>query len=177
MSYPSLPGRNWDPFGELQALRSELARLVGGARGSFTSGIDMEQTDDGWVVTAALPGVAPEEVAVEVDGRELCIRARSEAEVNEEQGIGATGSRQRSFEYRLALPSDVDPDQVDATMDHGLLTVHLPRTTRPPRRTITIGRRGAQFEAPDPADPAADREMHHHPHAAPGSPDGSDQPT
>jgi len=173
MSYPT-PNRGWDPFGELQALRSELTRLVSSGRTAFSSGIDMEQTDDGWVVTAALPGVAPEEVAIELDERELVVRARSEAEVNEEQGIGATGSRRRSFEYRLALPSEVDAEKVDATMDHGLLTVHLPRAARRGRRTITIGQRPAMTGSDD-ADPAADRELHHHhPHATPAPTTGEE---
>lgn len=173
MTYPQGQNRGWDPFGELQALRSELTRLVGlvggGGRAPFPGGVNLEQTDSGWTVTAALPGVAPEEVAIELDDRELCIRARTEAEVNEEIGLGSDGSQQRSFEYRVALPAEVDAEQVDATMDHGLLTVQLPRITRRSRRTITIGQRGAMPPngAKDPVaavegDPAADREMHHH---------------
>lgn len=174
MTYPQGHNRGWDPFGELQALRSELSRLVGavgGGRAAFPGGVDLQQTESGWTVTAALPGVAPEEVAIDLDDRELWIRARTEAEVNEEIGLGPGGSQKRSFEYRVALPSQVDADQVDATMDHGLLTVHLPRTTQRARRTITIGQRGALANGGDDArtalvdgDPAADRELHHHPH-------------
>jgi HSP20 family protein len=204
MSYPVRRSNRggWDPFGELQALRSELGRLMGGAlvgRGG-SSDVDLDTTDDGWTVTARLPGVAPEEVAVEVDDRELVIRARSEAEVNADLGAGG-GERTSSFEYRVALPADMDPEKVDAVMDHGLLTVRLPRASRPGRRTIAVGNArpgrqvqgqtdyvdveaatsgpasttvdtesGAPVDASDggtdaggisPADPAADREMHH----------------
>lgn len=151
MTYPQ--NRGWDPFGELQALRSELGRLIGftgAARGTISGGVDLKPSDSGWVVTAALPGVAPEEVAIDVDDRELCIRARTEAEVNEENGLGSVGSQQRSFEYRVALPAEVNADEVDATMDHGLLTVHLPRTERRPRRTIRIGGRAANGAAAQP---------------------------
>lgn len=193
MTYPPGSPRGWDPFGELQALRSELGRLVGlvgGGRGPLP-GVQLQQTDSGWTVTAALPGVAPEEVAVDLEDRELCIRARTEAEVNQEIGLSG-GSRQRGFEYRVALPAEVDADRVDATMDHGLLTVRLPRSSRQARRTITVARAGATSSAStaappvpapsgDPADvvdgdPAADREMHHHhhrPHDAPPTVDGS----
>jgi hypothetical protein len=67
--------------------------------------------------------VAPEQGALDVDVREIVVRARAVTE-----GGG------RAFEYRLALPADVDPDRVDATMDHGLLRVTLPRggQGRPP---------------------------------------------
>jgi HSP20 family molecular chaperone IbpA len=47
----------------------------------------------------------------------------------------------RTFDYRLSLAGDVDVDRVDATMDHGLLTVRLPRLARGERRQIAIGRR------------------------------------
>jgi HSP20 family protein len=123
-------------------------------------------------VIARLPGVAPEEVAVELDDRELCIRARSEEEVNADQGMAGRGSRMRGFEYRLELPARVDAGRIDAVMDHGLLTVTLPRAGRGERRTITVGRplhaggrtvggtRRGPLSQPVPGDPAADRELH-----------------
>ena len=104
-------------------------------------------------------------MAVELDDRELCVRARSEAEVNADQGIPG-GFETRGFEYRVNLPSRVDPDAIDAVMDHGLLRVRLPRATRPAPRTITVGRTGPRSGRPPAAvrrcraDPAADRELH-----------------
>ncbi|MEU5779703.1 Hsp20/alpha crystallin family protein [Micromonospora lupini] len=155
--------QGWDPMGELQSLRAELSRLVGGRAGS--SDVELTETADGWQVVVRLPGVAPEEVAVELDDRELCVRARSEAEVNAEQGIPG-GFETRGFEYRIDLPSRVDPEGIDAVMDHGLLRVRLPRAARPTARTITVGRTGPRSGGlsggtPMAADPAADRELHH----------------
>ena len=149
---------NPDSLGELQALRAELGRMVGsilagqssfGGQSPFASrqasfaDVDMQEDESGWTVTARLPGLAPEEVAVDVDDRELCIRARSEAEVNAEIGGEAEGSRRRSFEYQFTIPGEVEPDDVDATMDHGLLTVRLPRSRRSRRRQVVISRRTA----------------------------------
>ncbi|MFD0818189.1 Hsp20/alpha crystallin family protein, partial [Micromonospora zhanjiangensis] len=104
---------------------------------------DVELTDigDGWTVVARLPGVAPEEVAVELDDRELCIRARSEEEVNADQGLPRAGARHRSFAHRVRLPDAADADRIDAVMDHGLLTVFLPRSVPRRRRSITVGSR------------------------------------
>ncbi|MFJ6198802.1 Hsp20/alpha crystallin family protein [Micromonospora sp. NPDC092111] len=155
--------QGWDPMGELQMLRAELSRLVGG-RGSSPD-VELTETADGWEVVVRLPGVAPEEVAVELDDRQLCVRARSEAEVNADQGIPG-GFETRGFEYRVDLPSRVDPDTIDAVMDHGLLRVHLPRARRPTPRTITVGRAGyrggpAAGGTTTVPDPAADRELHH----------------
>ncbi|WP_405114353.1 Hsp20/alpha crystallin family protein [Micromonospora sp. NBC_01405] len=159
---------SWDPMGELQSLRAELSRLVGGTRPGPPE-VELTETAEGWEAVVRLPGVAPEEVAVELDDRELCVRARSEAEVNADQGIPG-GFQTRGFEYRVDLPSRVDPDRIDAVMDHGLLRVRLPRAVRPAPRTITVGRtgyRGAGTVTGHPVDPAADRELHH-PDLAPG---------
>jgi HSP20 family protein len=148
MSHPASRNRSgWDPFSELQALRNDLGRLIGGS--ASAADVDVDPSDDGWTVTARLPGVAPEEVAIDFEDRELHIRARTEAEVNEEQVGEATGSRRRSFEYRVAVPGNVDPDRVDATMDHGLLVVRLPRRERSSRRQITVGS-GKQVHNPEP---------------------------
>ncbi|HEX5598665.1 MAG TPA: Hsp20/alpha crystallin family protein [Micromonosporaceae bacterium] len=165
----------WDPMRELQVLRSELGRmigaaLVGGGRGGRPD-VELQQTGEGWLAIARLPGVAPEEVAVELDDRELCIRARSEEEVNADLGMPGTGEQIRSFEYRLTLPAGVDAAQIDAVMDHGLLTVALPRAMNGARRNIaiTVGRRqfepgatieGMAGEGRRPIDRAVDREMH-----------------
>ncbi|WDZ86423.1 Hsp20/alpha crystallin family protein [Micromonospora cathayae] len=165
------PG-GWDPMGELQSLRAELSRLVGGRSGPPE--VELTETADGWEVVVRLPGVAPEEVAVELDDRELCVRARSEAEVNADHGIPG-GLETRGFEYRIDLPSRVEPDAIDAVMDHGLLRVRLPRAARPAPRTITIGQlrstngsrghRGSAASAdrgtPGLVDRAAERELHH----------------
>lgn len=178
--------QSWDPMGELQSLRAELSRLVGGGR-SGPPEVELGETADGWEAVVRLPGVAPEEVAVELDDRELCVRARSEAEVNADQGIPG-GFETRGFEYRVGLPARVDADRIDAVMDHGLLRVRLPRAARPTPRTITVGRTGYRGAdggpayrgagtgpghrtstgggtgttgRPASADPAADRELHH----------------
>lgn len=177
MSHPlwrAAQDRTWDPMRELQALRAELGRLIGSALigGRGRPDVELQQTDEGWLAVARLPGVAPEEVAVELDARQLRIRARSEAEVNADLGMPG-GEQIRSFDYRLTLPAGIDADQVDAVMDHGLLTVALPRAHDGARRSIaiTVGRR--QFDPartldgtarergkPRPIDPAVDREMH-----------------
>ena len=93
--------------------------------------VDIDENDNGWTVVASLPGVAPEEVTVEIEDRELRVRGKT-----------ASAADKAAFNYRLGLPGKVDPDRVDATMDHGLLTVRLPRATTTPRRDITVGRGG-----------------------------------
>jgi HSP20 family protein len=149
MNYPARRS-GWDPRSDLASLRSDMSRLLGALSGgragdSWFGDVDTDQDDNAWTVTARLPGVAPDEVAIDVEGRELTIRAKSDAT---DEGETATTRRRSAFNYQLTIPGDVDPDQIDATMDHGLLTVRLPRTGRAQRRSITINRAATPTATP-----------------------------
>jgi HSP20 family protein len=108
---------------DVAALRAEIAAADEPA--GF-GGVDVESDADGWTVIVQLPGVAAEELTIDVDRRELGIRTHTE------EGPGG-------FAYRLALPAEVDTEHVDATMDHGLLTVRLPRAESAPAAAVSEG--------------------------------------
>jgi HSP20 family protein len=129
---------------DVAALRAEISAADGP---SGFGGVDVESGPEGWTVVVQLPGVAADELHIDVERRELCIQTLTEG--------GASG-----FTYRLALPAEVDIDHVDATMDHGLLTVRLPRAngngappTGSPQPERPVGAVGVE-ELP-PADQAA----------------------
>jgi HSP20 family protein len=149
------------PFHAFEAMQERLNRLLGdaftGYRGRtplWHPDIDVEERADGLYIEVRLPGVAPDEVAIDVTGRELTIRAvhgdqpatDSTADRAETAPRSAMARRYADFSYRLTLPADVDVDAVEATMDHGLLTVRLPRTTAARSRHVEIGRRREAIE-------------------------------
>jgi HSP20 family protein len=132
---------------DVAALRAEISAADGPP--GF-GGVDVESGPDGWTVIVQLPGVAAEELSIDVERRELCIQTLSEE--------GASG-----FTYRLALPAEVDTEHVDATMDHGLLTVRLPRAngsgatlTEESHRSQPVGAVGVDELPPTPTTDADD---------------------
>jgi HSP20 family protein len=138
MSYPVRPSRR-DPFASLEAMQDRFNRMLGdaitGYRGRtpfWHPDIDVDETDEAWTVEVRLPGVAAEEVTIDVDDRELIIQTAQPEK---------SGGRYSDFSYRLTVPSDVDVDAIDATMDHGLLVVRLPRTKTSRSRRISVARR------------------------------------
>jgi HSP20 family protein len=144
--------------------RDPLAWLNGGF--PARSDVDVEETEDGWLVEARLPGVAPEEVEVEVTDRELVIRARHPSEVDgqdfdddepDTRRRAAKAQYSSRYAFRMGLPSAVDPDKVDATMDHGLLRVRLPHSAAHPPRRVAVGHTRPAFSGPasDVAEPEA----------------------
>jgi HSP20 family protein len=64
---------------------------------------------------------------VEVRDAELRISGQLDEEREREGTPRRRMRRMGRFEYRTALPAEVDPDQVEARLDNGVLTVRVPR--------------------------------------------------
>ncbi len=98
---------------------------------------DLEETDDAFVLEVDLPGVAKGDVDVQLDGRRLTVTAQRK----ERERVGVLRRRTRhvgTYHHEVLLPSEVDPDGVDAQLDDGVLTVRLPRTESSSRRHIAV---------------------------------------
>jgi len=108
--------------------------------GSLALHIDVTQSDQQTRITAELPGVKEEDIEVSVDNDVLTICAEKRVEHDEEKDTRHLSERSYgTFQRSLRLPQSVDPDQVHAHFDRGVLTVTLPRTaSEDGRRTIAI---------------------------------------
>jgi HSP20 family protein len=75
-----------------------------------------------------LPGFDRDDVVVRLTDNRLHIEADREAESEEETGRKLRRERhRRSMERSISLPSAVDADGTEATMNRGVLTIHLPK--------------------------------------------------
>ncbi len=124
-------------FGQLFDWMNRLQSSGGGEGRSgltWVPAVDLEETEDAFVVEAELPGVKREDIEVSWRNGELSITG--EIKERERKGLlRHTTRRTGQFAYRLMLPGDVDPDAVQASLQGGLLRVRLPKTaTAQPRR-------------------------------------------
>jgi HSP20 family protein len=103
--------------------------------------VDIEETEEGWVLEAEVPGVKKSDVNVDVRDTEVLISG----EIKEKERKGIIRRRTRPvgrFEFRVMLPGEVDADHIDASLDDGVLTVKIPKAERARPKRIQIGRRG-----------------------------------
>jgi HSP20 family protein len=142
---PSRESATWEPFRELDELQRRTADLMENVWSNFRAGdgqpwipfVDIEETDDAWIVEAEVPGADRDDVNVEVADSELVISG--EIKERERRGILRRRTRRTGrFEYRVTLPGDVDPDAVDASMDGGILTVRIPKPEQSRARRIDV---------------------------------------
>jgi HSP20 family protein len=125
----------WDPFREL--MEGVFASRLGDGQ-IHVPRFDIEETEDAWIVEADLPGVRRKDVDVEVRDGELLISG----EIKERERVGILRHRTRhtgKFEIRVALPGDVEPERVDASLDNGVLIVEIPKPERTKPRKIEVG--------------------------------------
>jgi HSP20 family protein len=135
------PADRRSPVPELDDLYDRFASLwesgLGGAVDRWVPLADLEETDDSWTVELELPGVAGDDVDVELDDRMLTVSG----ELQEKKRTGILHRRTRRtgrFQYAVTLPGDVDADQVDARLHDGVLTVRVPKSPETRRRRIQI---------------------------------------
>jgi HSP20 family protein len=136
------PVVRWDPFRELEGLQDQLAQLMRTTNGDgapFVPLVDIEETEDAWIVEAELPGVKAEDVDVEVRGSELAISG--EIKKREREGILRRRTRKTGeFDYQITLPGDADAERIDAKLDDGILTVRIPKPEKQRPRRIDVKR-------------------------------------
>ncbi len=132
----------WEPIRELEQVTERMRQMLDQTFGGFGSSawsplVDVEETDDAYVVEAEVPGVKREDVNIELIGNELSVTG----EIKERERKGTLRRRSRRtgrFDYRVGLPDRVDPDKIEANLAAGILTVRLPKSEHAQRRKIEV---------------------------------------
>jgi HSP20 family protein len=136
---------SWNPFRELDEIQSRMSRLLestlGNAStslaGAWTPPVDIEETDDAYVVEVELPEVKREDIDVELNDNELSIHG--EIKERERTGIIRRQTRRSGqFDYRVTLPGQVDPESTEASLKDGVLRLTLHKSEGQKRRRIEI---------------------------------------
>jgi HSP20 family molecular chaperone IbpA len=106
--------------------------------------------DDRYVIRAELPGLDPEnDIDVTVDGRILTIRAERR---QQDKGPYRSEFRYGSLARAVKLPARVDPADVTARYDKGVLEVSVPvQVIKPEGTRITVENADAAEQQPDQA--------------------------
>jgi HSP20 family protein len=142
----SRPPQRWQPFREFEELHNQMGQLLeslwaptGGSNGgtAWSPLVDVEETEEAWIVEAELPGVDRKDVTVELRDSELAISG--EIKERERKGILRRRTRRTGrFDYRVTLPGQADSEQIEAKLHDGVLTVRVPKTEQARPRRIEV---------------------------------------
>jgi len=135
----------WDPFRDMGDLHARMSQVLDSAFGEtglptpqrWAPPIDIEETDEAFVVEADLPGVNREDITVDLNGNELSVHG----EITERERTGVLRHKTRrtgQFDYRVTLPGDVDGEKVDATLNDGVLRLDIRKAETAKSKRIEI---------------------------------------
>jgi HSP20 family protein len=132
-----------DPFADVQELLNRIGGLVQQPREAegdrpWVPVAQIDETDDAYILRLELPGIAPSAIGITVRDHDLCVNGEVREEEGDEEGRNALRVRVGRFHYHATLPSDVDADNVEASMDEGILTVRVPKAQERQGRHVEI---------------------------------------
>ena len=145
----------WEPFRELSDMRRNMDRMMerffeeplftGGPTwtqrngGAWSLPLDVSEDTDNYVVKASVPGINPDAIEITLTDNVLTIKGESKEEnESKESNWHLRERRYGSFVRSIALPASVDADKVEATNEHGVLTLRLPKAEAVKPKKITV---------------------------------------
>jgi HSP20 family protein len=144
----------WEPFRELAALQNEMNRWMGQFSGGTTPGngqssqwlpsVDVWETEKELVLSFDLPGIAEDQIAVEVEDNVLTVsgqRERTSDHSNER--FYRFERRFGTFSRSVTLPAGVSEDAIKADYTNGVLEVRVPKPEEQKPKRIQIGSQDA----------------------------------
>jgi HSP20 family protein len=142
----------WESAAELNTIQSEVNRLFNslfdtptrsfGAETTrrWVPAMDVVESDDHYVLHADLPGLAEQDISIELESGVLRISGERKDERTEEnrRGYRRIERSYGSFSRSLKLPDGVDGDAVQASFSNGVLEVKIPKPAQHKPRKVTI---------------------------------------
>jgi HSP20 family protein len=100
--------------------------------------VSFSETKEGYVYRAEVPGLAEDDVTIQVEDDVLFLRGERKSEAPQGYEVQVRERAPVAFSHKLPLPGRVDAEAVTATMKDGVLTVTLPRAKSSLPRQITV---------------------------------------
>jgi HSP20 family protein len=150
----------WDPFGDLFSIQNEMNQLFGrvfgqqpglgrGGQRLWAPALDIAERPDAYLVTVELPGVKPEDLDITLESGVLTVQGeRRFQDESQDQQWHRVERRYGAFRRSITLPSQAQADKVEASFEHGVLHITVPKTeaAMPKRIEVRAESGGKQVE-------------------------------
>lgn len=111
---------------------------------STTPAVNIKENEDGFFLDFALPGVAKEDVIIELENDLLTVSTEKKTEeTSETAGYTRREFHYNSFKRNFTLPETIDSSKITADHKDGVLSITIPKKeeAKPkPARKIEIGK-------------------------------------
>jgi len=138
------PFGEWDPFERMRELMQwdpfrEMPGRWFAAEAQYAPTFDMKEERDVFIIKADLPGFKQEDVDISVTGNRLNITGKRTEEVSNETGSYHYHERVHgSFSRSFTLPNSANADQIEASLNEGVLTLRMPKAVEAQPKRIPV---------------------------------------
>jgi HSP20 family protein len=101
----------------------------------FTLGVDVNEKDDAYIISALVPGLKAEDLNVQI--LEDVVTVSGEFKADQEEYL-VRELPHGSFRRTLRLPATLDPEKAQAKITDGVLTLRLPKAESARPKTIKV---------------------------------------
>lgn len=129
-----------DFFHQIDALLRDLDETepAGRVRPGTWPRANVYDKGESYVVRAALPGLAPESLSLQVTAEGLTLSGERKLDVPEGYSVHRQERSSKRFSRTFTFPTKVEPEKVEAIFKDGLLSVTLPRQAELQPRKIEV---------------------------------------
>ena len=143
----------WEPFREFATLQDRINRVFresysGADRdeslttSSFAPAVDVYEDEHKVTLKIEVPGIEEKDIDVRVENNTLTVHGERKIEKEEkEENFRRVERQYGSFTRSFTLPSSVDPGQVSAHYDNGVLKIKLAKKAeaKPKQIKVNVG--------------------------------------
>src|SRR5437667_2752879 len=142
----------WDPFREFVTLQDRMNRLFRDSYGqesqealtttSFAPPVDVYEDEHSVVMKIEVPGIDEKDVDVRIENNTLTVHGERKFEKDEkEENYRRIERSYGSFTRSFTLPNTVDPEQVHANYDKGVLKISMAKKAeaKPKQIKVNVG--------------------------------------
>jgi HSP20 family protein len=144
----------WEPFREFSPMEERLSRFI---RASFNPErpeealtttslappVDIYEDEHKIALKIEVPGIDEKDIDVRIEGNTLTVHGERKLEKEEkEENFRRVERHYGSFTRSFTLPGSVDPGQVSADYDKGMLKISLPKKAEAKPKQIKVNIRG-----------------------------------
>ena len=138
----------WDPFREFNTLQDRMNRLF---RDSFSEGqealttstfappVDVYEDEHNVTLKIEVPGIDEKDIEVRIENNTLTVHG--ERKFEKEENYRRVERQYGSFTRSFTLPNTVDPENVQANYDKGVLKIKLAKKAeaKPKQIKVNVG--------------------------------------
>jgi HSP20 family protein len=100
--------------------------------------VDIYETEDDFILVANMPGVKKENVKIKMEDGSLLIMGRVEFDDLVNRNYVLNESQVGNYYRKFQISESIDDSKIEARLENGQLTVHLPKHERIKPKNIEI---------------------------------------